>query len=82
MNRPYLILLFAAAVFLVLVGWMLYGKFVAPPAPAATSDEPATQPLVERLRAERERRMRERGAWPANPSPSTRPATAPAAGSA
>jgi hypothetical protein len=72
MNRPYLILLFTAALFLVLTGWMLYSKLTAPPVPAVV--EPTTQPLVERLRAERERRMRERGEIPAD---TTQPATAP-----
>ena len=78
MNRPYLILWFAAAMFLVLVGWGLYSKLTQPP-PAPP--EPATRPLVERLRDERERRMRERGELPADDtSPAaTRPASGPAA---
>jgi hypothetical protein len=71
MNRPYLILLFAAALFLVMIGWGLYSRLTQPP-PAPP--EPATQPLVERLRAERERRMRERGELV---DPSTQPTTIP-----
>ncbi len=73
MNRPYLILLFAAALLLVMVGWGLYSKSIQPP-PAPVL--PATAPLVERLRLERERRMRERGELPdaANQPPSTAPA--------
>ena len=74
MNRPYLILWFAAALFLVLVGWGLYSKLTAPP---VEPPEPATRPLVERLRDERERRMRERGEI--SESSTTKPATAPAA---
>ena len=73
MNRPYLILLFAAAMFLVMIGWGLYSRLTQPPPVAA---EPATRPLVERLRDERERRMRERGE---RTGTTTHPATAPAA---
>ena len=73
MNRSYLILLFAAALFLVMIGFGLYGRLTAPPPAPATA--PATQPLVERLRDERERRMRERGELA---EPATNPSTAPA----
>ncbi|HEV2294921.1 MAG TPA: hypothetical protein VGR35_13795 [Tepidisphaeraceae bacterium] len=72
MNRPSLILLFAAALFLVMIGWGLYARLTESPPAAA---EPATQPLVERLRAERERRMRERGAIQQTTRPSTAPVT-------
>lgn len=74
MNRPYLILLFAAALFLVMIGWGLYGRLTQAPPPAPA--EPATQPLVDRLRAERERRMRERGELP---HAATQPTTGPVA---
>ncbi len=72
MDRSYLILLFTAALLVVLTSWLVYTKLATPP-PAA--QQPATtQPLVERLRAERERRLRERGELP----DTTRPTTAPA----
>ena len=75
MNRPYLILLFAAALFLVMIGWGLYARWSEPPTAPAAATQPTTQPpLVERLRAERERRMRERGELPDAP-PTTAPAT-------
>ncbi len=75
MNRPYLILLFAAALLLVMIGWGLYSKLTPPP-PAPV--QPATAPLVERLRIERERRIRERGESPgaATQPPTTAPAPA------
>jgi len=61
------------------VGWLIYSKINAHP---GTAVEPTTQPLVERLRAERERRMRERGELPPLPAttsrPQTQPSTAPA----
>jgi hypothetical protein len=74
MNRSYLILLFAAALFLVMIGFGLYGRLTAPP-PAPATTVPATQPLVDRLREERERRMRERGE---RVEPATAPSTGPA----
>jgi len=58
MNPSYTLLLFVAVVLIILIGWGVYVQFTAPPAPAST--QPATQPLVERLREERERRMQER----------------------
>ncbi|MDQ3438972.1 MAG: hypothetical protein M3478_01325 [Planctomycetota bacterium] len=73
MDRSYLILLFAATLFLVMIGWGLYGRLTAPPPAPATM--PASQPLVDRLRDERERRMRERGGLA---EPATNPSTAPA----
>jgi hypothetical protein len=56
----------------VLAGFGIYGKLTQPDAPAtAPATTQATPPLVERLREERERRMRERGELPA-----TQPAAA------
>ena len=77
MNRSYLILLFAAALFLVMIGFGLYGRLTAPPPEPATT-QPATQPLVDRLREERERRMRERGERGELAEPTTAPSTGPA----
>ena len=74
MNRSSLILLFAAALFLVMIAFGLYGRLTAPP-PAPATTQPATPPLVDRLREERERRMRERGELP---EPATGPSTRPA----
>jgi len=72
MNRPYLVLWFALSLFAVLLGWGLYHQLrrpPAPPAPAAT--QPATRPLVDRLREERLRRQQQN-----QPAPAT--TTAPA----
>ena len=77
MERSHLILLFAAAFFLVLTGFGIYTKLSQPDAPT-TAPTTTQAPLVERLREERERRMRERGELP-DPS-STQPATAPVTG--
>jgi hypothetical protein len=62
MERPYLVLWFAIALFLVLGVWGIYNHLQPAPAPpSAAQDQPTTQPtLVERLRAERARRMAER----------------------
>ena len=79
MDRTYLILICAASFFLVLLIWGLYGRMTHQAPPAAT--QPATQPLVERLREQRQRRMRERGELPdltAITTTTTRPATVPA----
>ena len=55
MNRPYLILFFAIAFFGVLVAAGVYQHYRVP----EPERIPATQPLVERLREERERRLRQ-----------------------
>ncbi len=60
MNTPYALLLFVIVVLLMLIGWGLYVQFSEPSAPATSQPAATTQPLVERLRAERERRMRDR----------------------
>jgi len=60
MERSQLLLLFAIAFFVVLIAWGIYTRVSTPP--AAPQVAPTTQPtLVDRLRAERERRMKERG---------------------
>jgi hypothetical protein len=76
MDRSYLILLFGISFFLVLVGVGLYGRYVHPTPAATQPTTQATVPLVDRLREERERRMRERGELPPI---TTQPSTMPAA---
>lgn len=58
MERSYLVLWFALALFVVLGGWGVYHLMTAEPAPPPAT-APTTQSLVDRLRAERERRMNE-----------------------
>jgi hypothetical protein len=77
MDRSYLILIFAASFFLVLLIWGIYGRMTYKAPPPAATTQGTTQPLVDRLREERERRMRERGELP-DVTPTTRPATVPA----
>jgi len=72
MNRPYLVLWFALSFFAVLLGWGLYHQLHHPPAPATT--QPATRPLVERLREERLRRQQERQPPPTTSTTTTAPA--------
>lgn len=66
MDRSYLVLWFAIALFVVLSAWGIYHLVTdesESPAPV-----PTTQPLVERLKAERERRLGQRAA--SNPATS------------
>lgn len=59
MDRSYLVLWFAIALLVVLGAWGIYHLVTdAPDAPAP----PATQPLVERLKTERQRRLDQRAA--------------------
>jgi hypothetical protein len=58
MERSYLVLWFALALFVVLGSWGVYNLMTAEPPPPPTT-APSTQSLVDRLRAERERRMNE-----------------------
>jgi hypothetical protein len=79
MERSTLMLIFTAVVVLVLVVYGIYAKLSAPATvPAAMQDDAATRPtLVDRLRDERERRMKERGELSATAPATTVPATAP-----
>ena len=72
MQTPYALLLFVVAVLIVLIGWGVYVQFSEPP-PQPVTTQPTTPPLVERLREERERRIRERQGPPASTT-STAPA--------
>ena len=82
MERPFLVLWFALALFAVLGAWGIYHLVTSdesPPSPPAHV-APATQPLVERLREERERRIQERDSTTApSSSPGTRPVPSPGA---
>lgn len=69
MNRPFLVLWFALALFAVLLGWGLYHQLHHPP---ATATQPTTRPLVERLREERLRRQQQQ-----LPKPNSTTTTAP-----
>jgi CRISPR/Cas system-associated protein Csm6 len=68
MDRSYLILLFAGVFFGVLIVYGIYAKMKSPPA-APTEPSATTQPLVERLREERQRRFNERNAATTHPVP-------------